>query len=61
MESPKQKPRSYGRRKSRRLPDTYNAEVVRASRGSSGIVNLEQFEFLKEAEVVRVGGERRGR
>jgi hypothetical protein len=35
--------------KSRRLPDTYNAEVVRVMlRTPRAIVNLEQFEFLKD-------------
>ena len=50
----------YGSRKTRRLPDTYNFEVVRG--GKSGrIVNTEQFEFLKGAEPEPRGEKKRKR
>lgn len=50
--------KSYGTRKSRRLPDTYNFEVLRG--GKSGqIVNTEQFEFLKGADPEPRGEKRR--
>lgn len=41
--------RAYGQRNTRRLPDTYNFEVTRSTpRSPSVVVNLEQFEFLRD-------------
>lgn len=40
----------YGKRKSRRLPDTYNFEVIRARPDVRGLVSLTQFEFLEGAD-----------
>ncbi|MFN2347167.1 MAG: hypothetical protein ABR616_15820 [Dermatophilaceae bacterium] len=49
----------------RRLPDTYNTEVIRAQRTSpSAIVNLEQFQFLQGAnpeDLSPVGNAVRGK
>lgn len=48
--------RGYGSRTPRRLPDTYNFDVTRAMpyRGTT-IVNLEQFEFLKDFDPAHLG------
>lgn len=43
--------RSYGSRKSRRLPDTYGFETIRAvPHQPSAVVSLTQFEFLDGAD-----------
>lgn len=47
--SPKNPHHRYGMHQSRRLPDTYNIEVVSSQRvPNKGAVNMEQFQFLKD-------------
>lgn len=51
-------PKRYGHTVTRRLPDTYNIEVINSSVGrGSGVVNTEQFEFLKDVEELRPSGD----